>query len=62
MFVQRFAKALAVGINLVLDAYLGFSALRWLSSVAIVLVLVWLVAARYAGSHFEDLSEKSKAT
>jgi ATP:ADP antiporter, AAA family len=58
MFVQRFAKALAVGVNLGLAAYFGgFAAIRWLSIFAIVLIAVWMVAASYAGRRFQELTK-----
>lgn len=56
MFVQRFAKALAVVLNLGLAAYFGgFEAVRWLSIVALALAAVWIVAANYAGRRFQEL-------
>jgi ATP:ADP antiporter, AAA family len=58
MFVQRFAKALAVGVSLAMTAIFDdFSAIRWLSIVTIVLVCVWIAAARFAGRRFHDLSD-----
>jgi AAA family ATP:ADP antiporter len=60
MFVQRFAKALAVGINLAMSTLIvGLGGIRWLSAFAIVLVVVWMLAARYAGARFEEMSKKS---
>jgi len=61
MFVQRFAKAIAVGINLIVSAlFVGIEGLRWLSLFAIALILVWMVAARYAGKQFEEMTKKDK--
>jgi AAA family ATP:ADP antiporter len=57
MFVQRFAKSIAVGVSLGATLlFTDFSTVRWLSIVAIGLVGVWIVAARYAGRRFHDLS------
>lgn len=57
MFVQRAAKAIAVGVNLLLAAYFGgFAAVRWLSVVAIALVAIWIAAASYAGRRFRALT------
>jgi len=57
MFVQRAAKAIAVGVNLLLAAYFGgFEAVRWLSIVAIALVAIWILAASYAGKRFRQLT------
>jgi len=55
MFVQRSAKALGVGLNLLMtELVVGFSGVRWLSIVAIVLIGVWVLAARHAGRGFES--------
>lgn len=57
MFVQRFAKALAVAVNLGLAAWFGgFEALRWLSIIAVALIAVWILAASYAGKRFRELT------
>jgi AAA family ATP:ADP antiporter len=53
MFVQRFAKALAVVLNLgITVAFRDFAAVRWLSIATIVIILLWSFAARYAGRRF----------
>ncbi len=58
MFVQRFAKAVAVVVSLGITAiFKDFSSLRWLSLFTIVVILIWMVAARYAGKHFQSLEE-----
>jgi ATP:ADP antiporter, AAA family len=57
MFVQRAAKAIAVGVNLLLAAWVGgFEAVRWLSIVVAALVAVWMLAASYAGKRFRQLT------
>lgn len=61
MFVQRFAKALAVGLSLAITMTLtGFEGVRWLSILTAVILLVWVQAARYAGKEFERLSKESE--
>ncbi len=58
MFVQRFAKALAVGVSLAVSAWFpDFEGIRWLSLFTVAVVGVWLVAARYAGRHFAELEQ-----
>ncbi|MGH2571025.1 MAG: hypothetical protein ACRDGR_07360 [bacterium] len=54
MFLQRFAKALAVVLSLgITTAFAEFSSVRWLSLVTIVVVAIWIVAVRYAGREFQ---------
>ena len=58
MFVQRFAKAVAVVISLGITMIFGdFSSLRWLSLVTIVVVGLWIYAAVFAGRRFKELTE-----
>ncbi len=58
MFLQRFAKALAVGISLGVTAvFTEFESIRWLSAVTVPLILVWLFAARYAGRRFAEMTQ-----
>jgi AAA family ATP:ADP antiporter len=58
MFVQRFAKTLAVGVSLgVTLAFRDFGTVRWLSLLAIALAVIWAFAARHAGRGFHELSE-----
>ncbi len=60
MFGQRFAKAIAVGVSLaVTSIFVAFSALRWLSIFNVVVVILWLIAVRYAGNKFKDVTEPS---
>lgn len=50
MFVQRFAKALAVGLSLLITTlFTGFDSIRWLSLLTVAILVLWLLAARYAG-------------
>jgi AAA family ATP:ADP antiporter len=57
MFVQRFAKSIAVGVSLVVTAiFVEFDSVRYLSILTIALTAVWFVAARYAGRKFAEYS------
>ena len=57
MFVQRFAKVLAIGLSLGITAMVsGFDALRWLSVITGVILVAWIAIVRYAGREFERLS------
>ncbi|AKF09602.1 NTP/NDP exchange transporter [Sandaracinus amylolyticus] len=57
MFVQRFAKSIAVGVSLlVTTVFTDFSTIRWLSIAVVALVAVWLFAARYAGMRFREMT------
>lgn len=58
MFVQRFAKALAVGVSLLVTSiFVQFNSIRWLSLFTMAIVVVWLFAVRYAGRKFNALTE-----
>lgn len=58
MFVQRFAKAVAVGVSLAITAiFAEFSSIRWLSLFTIIIAGVWFYAVRYAGNKFKELTE-----
>lgn len=60
MFVQRFAKALAVGLSLLITIFFtGFESLRWLSLVTVVILVLWIIAARYAGRVFAEREAQS---
>jgi len=55
MFVQRFAKALAVGLSLVITTiFAGFESVRWLSLLTALILVLWIVAVRYAGRAFTE--------
>lgn len=59
MFVQRFAKALAVGVSLLITTlFADFSSIRWLSVVTIIIVVIWFYAVRFAGNRFKAIAEK----
>jgi ATP:ADP antiporter, AAA family len=60
MFVQRFAKAVAVGLSLLITTWFtGFESLRWLSLLTMGILVLWIIAARYAGRVF---AQKEAAT
>lgn len=57
MFVQRFAKVIAIMVSLGITTYfVEFSSKRWLSIFTIGIVVVWIFAARYAGKKFEEIT------
>jgi AAA family ATP:ADP antiporter len=57
MFIQRFAKVLAVGVSLfVTSVFTDFSSIRWLSVGTATIVVVWIIAVRYAGNQFNKKS------
>lgn len=55
MFVQRAAKVLAVGVNLVLSAVVLVD-VRWLSVASVAVIAVWIVVAVYLGREFREKS------
>lgn len=58
MFVQRFAKALAIGVGLAASAiFAAFSTIRWLSLFNVAVVVLWIVSVRYAGNRFKEVTE-----
>jgi AAA family ATP:ADP antiporter len=57
MFVQRAGKVMAVGVTLLVTTVLtSFTGVRFLSLFVIVAVLLWMLAARYAGRAFEAMT------
>jgi hypothetical protein len=62
MFVQRFAKAVAVGLSLLITTWFtGFESLRWLSLLTVAILILWIVAARYAGRVFAEKEAASSS-
>jgi len=55
MFVQRFAKVVAVAISLII----GAGGIRWLSFASIALLIVWIGAVRFAGRQFEGMTQQN---
>ncbi|MEE8409378.1 MAG: Npt1/Npt2 family nucleotide transporter, partial [Myxococcota bacterium] len=63
MFVQRAAKAVAVGLNLAITAmFVGYEGVRWLSLVTVLVTVAWVIAARYAGRRFHEMTDQPEAT
>ena len=61
MFGQRFAKTIGVVASLGMSQWFDdFASVRWLSLVSIAVILVWAVAARYAGHAFAGRTESSE--
>jgi len=59
MFVQRFAKAVAVGLSLAITTFFtGFESVRWLSILTATILLAWIFIARYAGRTFDELTDE----
>lgn len=56
LFVQRFAKAFALVLNLILVTIVSLQHIRWLSLIAIVLMIFWIFVARQTGRAFENLA------
>ncbi len=57
MFAQRFAKAVAVFVSLAITGeFSEFSRVRWLSLFTIVAVVLWILAAYYAGKRFREMT------
>jgi ATP:ADP antiporter, AAA family len=60
IFVQRSAKALGVMLSLAMSVFVrdDLTAVRSLSLVVVGLSFVWLVVAKYAGTRFDELSNR----
>ena len=57
MFVQRFAKAVAVVMSLAITTWFSdFSTIHYLSLIVLLLLGVWVLAAAYAGRQFNQRS------
>jgi AAA family ATP:ADP antiporter len=58
MFVQRFAKAIAVGISLgITTLFQEFGTIRYLSIATAIVIVIWIFAARYAGRTFHGRTQ-----
>ena len=63
MFIQRFAKALSVGLSLIMTTiFSGFEGIRWLSVTIIIILVVWIVAVRYVGREFSHRESSTAPT
>ena len=57
MFLQRFAKVLAVGLSLGITTFFaGFESVRWLSLIVATILVFWIRIVRFAGREFEKRS------
>jgi len=57
MFVQRFAKVLAVVLNLVVAAWIGLENVRWLTIATLIIMVFWIMLVLYAGREFRKKTE-----
>lgn len=62
MFVQRFAKVIAVVLNLAVATWVGMEHIRWLSVVSLVILLFWIAFVRYAGREFKKKTNAAPIT
>lgn len=63
MFIQRFAKVVAIGVSLAVTTWFSdFSTIRWLSLFTLAIVAVWIFAARYAGHRFREIGNPADRT
>ncbi|MBZ0264624.1 hypothetical protein K8I28_08135 [bacterium] len=61
MFVQRFAKAIAVGVSLLITTiFSDFSSIRWLSLFTVAVVVLWMYAVLYAGRKFKEITKSQE--
>ena len=60
MFVQRFAKVLAIGVSFAITImFADFSTIRWLSIGTLIVILLWMMAANYSGKEFDKKAGSS---
>jgi AAA family ATP:ADP antiporter len=58
MFVHRLAKAIAIAVSLGTTlVFKEFASIRWLSAFSVLIILIWLIAVRYAGRRFRQMTE-----
>jgi AAA family ATP:ADP antiporter len=57
MFVQRFAKVLAVVLNLAVAAWIGLENVQWLSIATLIIMVFWIMLVLYAGREFRKKTE-----
>ena len=58
MFVHRLAKAIAIAVSLGTTlVFKEFASIRWLSAFSVLIILFWLIAVRYAGRRFREMTE-----
>jgi AAA family ATP:ADP antiporter len=57
MFVQRFAKVLAVILNLAVAAWVGLENVQWLTVATLLIMVIWIMLVLYAGREFNKKTE-----
>jgi AAA family ATP:ADP antiporter len=63
MFIQRFAKVVAIGVSLAVTTWFSdFSSVRGLSLFTLLIVCVWVFAARYAGRRYRELAAEEPSS
>ncbi len=58
MFVQRFAKVIAVVLNLGVAYWVGIRHVRWLSVASLVILVFWILLVNYVSKEFEIKSNR----
>lgn len=58
MFLQRFAKVLAVILNLAVAAWVGLENVQLLTIATLIIMVFWIMLVRYAGREFRMKTEK----
>lgn len=61
MFVQRFAKGIAVALNLGFAVFVGVQGVRWLALLSIGLLIAWVLVVRFAGRRFQQKTTGTRA-
>ncbi|MCH8287599.1 MAG: MFS transporter [Candidatus Marinimicrobia bacterium] len=57
MFIQRFAKAVAVVLSLGITLlFKDYSSVRWLSLATLIAVIIWIFIIKYVGRRFNELA------
>ena len=58
MFIQRFAKAIAVVLSLGITLlFKDFSSVRWLSLATLIAVIIWIFIIKFVGRRFNELAD-----
>ncbi|PSQ81107.1 MAG: hypothetical protein BRD46_02860, partial [Bacteroidetes bacterium QS_8_68_15] len=62
MFIQRGAKAVAVGLNLTFAALVSIAAVRWLSLASFAVLAAWIAVVIFAGRRFAQKAGEAETT
>lgn len=57
VFVQRFAKGIAVGVNLLVVSFVHLAEVRWLSIISLLVLTLWVSTVRFTGRRFDILAK-----